>query len=162
MSKYGNLSVEQIREARANTETQAHANTNPCKYGKASKFGRSFNNKFYQQKDVVGMGSSIGPVLTNIVMTELEDVIIKPLVVDGTSKFYSRFVNGTLLIMKPENVSQVHKALNKFDNKLRFTVDMFQNEVPHFLDLELSLDGVTIFRKDTYTGLYVNFTGFVP
>ena len=92
----------------------------------------------------------------------LEDVIIKPFIVDGTIKFYSRFVNGTLLIMKPENVSQVHKALNKFDNRLRFTVDMFQNEVPHFLDLELSLDGVTVFRKDTNTGLYVNFTSFVP
>ena len=71
LSSDGNLSDEQIWEARANTETQARANTNPCKYGKASKFGSSFNNKFYQQNDVVGMGSSLGPVLTNIIMTEL-------------------------------------------------------------------------------------------
>ena len=49
--------------------------------------------------------------------------------------------------MKPENVSQVHKALNKFDSNLRFTVDMFQNEVPHFLGFELSPDGITIFEK---------------
>ena len=70
-------------------------------------------------------------------MTELEDVIIKSLIADGTIKSYSRFVDDTLLVMKPENVSQVHKALNKFDNNLCFTVDMFQNEVPHFLDLEL-------------------------
>ena len=95
-------------------------------------------------------------------MTELEDVIIKPLIADGTIKFYSRFVDDTLLIMKAENVSQVHKALNRFDKNLRFTVDIFQNEVPHFLDLELSPDGITIFRKDTNTGLYVNFTSFVP
>ena len=39
---------------------------------------------------------------------------------------------------------------------------MFQNKVPHFLDLELSPDGISIFRKDTNTGLYVNFTSFVP
>ena len=31
-----------------------------------------------------------------------------------------------------------------------------------FLDLEFSPDGVAIFRKDTNTGLYVNFTSFVP
>ena len=62
--------------------------------------------------------------------------------------------------MKPENVSQVYKALNKFDD-LRLTVDMFQNEVPNFLHLELSPDGITGFRKYTITGLHVNFTSLV-
>ena len=63
--------------------------------------------------------------------------------------------------MKPKNINQEYKALNKFDNNLCFTVDMFQNEVPHFLDLELSPDGFTMFRKDTNTDLYVNFTSFM-
>ena len=111
----------------------------------STKTAFSFNNKFYQQKDGVSMGSSLRPALANIIMTELEDVIIKPLIADGTIKFYSCFVDGTLLIMKPENVSQVHKALNKIDNNLRFTVDMFQNEVPHFLDLELLPNRIIIF-----------------
>ena len=39
---------------------------------------------------------------------------------------------------------------------------MFQNKVPHFLDLELSPGGISIFRKDINTGVYVNFTSFVP
>ena len=107
------------------------------------------------------MGSSLGPVLANIIMTELEDAIIKPLIADGTIKFYSRFVDDTLLVMKAENVSPVHKALNKFNNNMCFADDMFQNEVPHFLDLELSPDGITIFQKDTNTGLYVNFTNIL-
>ena len=81
--------------------------------------------KFYQQKYGVSMGSSLGPVLANIIMTELDDVIIKPLVADGTIKFYSRLVDDTLLAIKPENVSQVNKAVNKFDSNLRFTIDMF-------------------------------------
>ena len=108
------------------------------------------------------MGSSLSPVLANTIMNGLEDVIIKPLTADGTINFYSRFVGDTSLVMKPENVSQVHKALNNFGNNLRFTVDMFQNEAPHFLDLELSPDGITIFQKETNNGLYVNFTNFVP
>ena len=73
------------------------------------------------------MGTSIGLVLVNIIMTELEDVIIKPLNADGTTKFDSRFVDDTLLVMKSENFCQVHKALNTFDNNFPFTVDMFQN-----------------------------------
>ena len=72
------------------------------------------------------MGSSLGPVLANIIMTELEDVMTKPLIADDTIKFYSPLVDDTLLVMKPENVSQVQKALNEFDNNLRFTVGMFQ------------------------------------
>ena len=107
------------------------------------------------------MGSSLGPVSASIIMTELEDAIIKPLIADGTIKFYSRFVDDTLLVMKAENVSPVHKALNKFNNNMCFADDMFQNEVPHFLDLELSPDGITIFQKDTNTGLYVNFTNIL-
>ena len=96
-----------------------------------------------------------------MIMIELEDVIIKSLIADGTIKFYSCFVDDTLLFMKPENVSQVHKALNKFDNNLHLTVDTFQNEVPHFVDLELSPNGIIIFQKDTITGLYINFTIFL-
>ena len=92
-----------------------------------TKTAFSFNNKFYQQKDRVIMGTSIGLVLVNIIMTELEDVIIKPLNVDRTTKFYNRFVDDTLLVMKSENFCQVHKALNTFDNNFLFTVDMFQN-----------------------------------
>ena len=127
-----------------------------------TKTAFSFNNKLYQQKDGVSMGSSLGPVLANIIMAELEDVVIKPLITNGTIKFYTRFVDDTLLVIKPENVKKVHNALNKFDKNLRFTVDMFKDKVPHFLDLDLSPDGTSIFRKDTNTGLYVNFTSFVP
>ena len=45
-----------------------------------TKSAFSFNNKLYQQKDVVSMGSSLGPVLANIIMNGLEDVVIKPLI----------------------------------------------------------------------------------
>ena len=110
--------------------------------------GKSFHeasNKLYQQKDGVSMGSSLGQVLANIIMTELEDVVIKPLIANGTIKFYTRFVDDTLLVIKPDNVKEVQNFLNKFDKNLRFTVDMFQNKAPHFLDLELSPDGISIF-----------------
>ena len=77
-------------------------------------------------------------------------------------KFYSCFVDDALLAMKPENDSPVHKALGRLDENLRYTVGMFQKEVPPFLDLELSAHRITIFRKDTNTGLYDDFINFVP
>ena len=36
----------------------------------------SANNELYQQIDGVSMGSSLGPLLTNIIMTEMEKAII--------------------------------------------------------------------------------------
>ena len=108
------------------------------------------------------MGSSLGPVLANIVVTKLEDVVIKPLIADGTIKFYSSFNDDNLLAMKSENLSQVIKVLKKFDKNLLFTVDMFQNEIPQLLDFELAPDENKSFRKDTNTGLYVNSTSLLP
>ena len=87
-------------------------------------------------KKTVSMGSSLGPVMANIIMTELEIKVIKPLINDGTIKFYCQYVDNTL------HVSRVHKLLNSFDKNVQFTTDLFENEVPYFLDLEMSPNGV--------------------
>ena len=105
------------------------------------------------------MGLSLGPVLSNIIITELEELVIRDLVADDTVKFYGRYVDDTLLVVKPHVVARIHQLLNQFDPNLKFTVVTFENETPHFLDLELHPDGISIFRKDTNTGLY---TIFVP
>ena len=108
------------------------------------------------------MCPSLGPVMANIIMTELENKIIKRFMNDSTINVYCRYAEDTLLVVKPQDVSRIHKLLNGFDKNLQFTVDLFENEAPHFLDLEMSLDGISIYWKDTNTGLYVNYTSFVP
>ena len=80
---------------------------------------------------------------------------MKPLINDSTIKFYAICENGTLFVIKQEDICNIQGFLN--NSNLRFTVDLFQNDVPHFLHLELSLDGVLIFRKNKNTGLYTFF-----
>ena len=60
---------------------------------------------------------------------------------DSTIKFYCRYID-TLLAVKPNDASRIHKLLNGFDKYLKFTIDLFENEVTHFLDLEISPDGI--------------------
>ena len=127
-----------------------------------TKTAFTFNNQFYEQTDGVSMGSSLGPVLANIIMTEVENVVIRPLIEQGLIKFYSRYVDDTLLLVKKTGLMFIHERLNNFDSNLRFTVDLFDDTLPHFLDLELHEDGVSIYRKNTNTGLYVNFDSYVP
>ena len=114
----------------------------------------------YEQKDDVSMGASLGPVLANIIMTECEKVIVDNLVKEGTIKFYVRYVDGTLLLVKRQDIDKVLQAFNGFDENLKFTVDKFENETPHFLDLEICLNGLTIFRKTIHTGQYINMDSF--
>ena len=55
----------------------------------------TFNNIIYEQEDGVSMGASLGPVFTNIIVTECEKVIADNLVKEGTFKFYIRYVDDT-------------------------------------------------------------------
>ena len=123
----------------------------------------SFNDTLYQQVDGVSMGSSLGPVLANIVMTELESKIIKPLMNKDIIKFYCRYVDDTLVLIKPEHIDYVHDLINSFHDSLNFTVDNFNDSSVHFLDL-LVLDNldIDIYRKDTFTGQYIHFNSFTP
>ena len=80
------------------------------------------------------MGCSLGSTMTNNVMTKLEKKTIKPPMNDGTTKFYCWYVDGALLNMKPQDVCLIHNLLNGFDKTLQFTIDLFENKVPHFFD----------------------------
>jgi predicted phosphoribosyltransferase len=86
-----------------------------------NKTAFSFDEQIYVQKDGVSMGSSLGPVLANIILTEFERLIVSELIADGTIKFYKRYVDDTLVLIKPSNISAVLAKYNSFDPNLNFT-----------------------------------------
>ena len=58
----------------------------------------SFNSILYEQRDGVSMGPWLGPVLANIIMNELENSVILPLIDNGILKFYGRYHAGHIRI----------------------------------------------------------------
>ena len=66
----------------------------------------SFNSKFNKQIDVVSIGSALGPVLANIIMTELES-IVKELVDKSLVKLSMRYVDDTLLLVKNKDINHI-------------------------------------------------------
>ena len=64
----------------------------------------SFNNNIYKQKDGVSLGSSLGPILANIIMAELEKIIVKPMIESQLLKFHTRCVDDTLLLAKEDDM----------------------------------------------------------
>ena len=79
-----------------------------------------------------------------------------------TIKFYKRYVDDTLVLIKPSDISAVLAKFNSFDPNLTFTVDTFSEGIVHFLDIKVSVDGTDIYRKDTHTGQYSHFSSFEP
>ena len=49
--------------------------------------------------------------------------------------FYGRYVDDTLVFIKPEDLNRVHNALNNFDRNLKFTLDTFNDVVPPFFQI---------------------------
>ena len=89
-------------------------------------------NTIYKQNDCVSMGSSLGPVMVNIIMTKLENKIIKTLMNGDTIKFYCWYFDDTLLV-KPQDVSRIHKLLNGFDKIYKFLLICLKMKFPIFL-----------------------------
>ena len=61
------------------------------------------------------MGSALGPVLANIIMTEIEKQVLPKLIESGMIKFYIRYVGDTLVLIKEDKINEVLNAFNAFD-----------------------------------------------
>ena len=105
------------------------------------------------------MGSPLGPTLANIIMTEFENIIIKPLTNNGTIAFYKRYVDDTIVLAKPCDLDRILKQFNSFHPKIQFTIDQFSDNDIHFLDIQIFPNGTTVYRKQTHTGQYQHFSG---
>ena len=127
-----------------------------------SKTTFSFDNQLYEQTDGVSMGSSLGQVLANIILTELEKTVVSDLIRCDTIKFYKRYVDDTPLLINPSDIPTVLAKFNEFHKNLKFTADIFPDGVIHFLDIKISVDGTDVYRKDTHTGQYTHFSSFEP
>ena len=126
-----------------------------------TKTSFSFDNVFYQQCAGLSLGSSLGPVLANIILTQFENVIVKPLIETSVLKFYCKYVDDTLVMIKKDKIQHVLNSFNSFDKNLRFTVDTFDDGNIHFLDIKILNNGETdIYIKDTNTGLYVQYHSY--
>ncbi len=78
-------------------------------------------------------------------------------------KFYSRYVDGTLVLIRPCDIPTVLQKFNSFHPQIQFTHEEFiDNDDIHFLDIKISSSGTSIYCKSTHTGQYVHLSIFTP
>ena len=109
----------------------------------------------YEQIDRVSVGGSLGPVLANIIMTECKKVIVDKLAKEKVIMYFTRYVDDTFLIIKNRDINYVLNQFNRFDEKLKFTIDTFENSFQHFLLIEIfEMDLVFIINITKMVSMY--------
>ena len=79
LTKTVNIILERVYTEKLNTKLSKRSQKKLI-LDSCNKTAFSFNNKIYEQIDGVSMGSSLGPVLANIILTEFEKLIVFDLV----------------------------------------------------------------------------------
>ena len=124
----------------------------------------TLNSKTYVQIDGVAMGSPLGPVLADIFMVELEQIIIPTISKDIS--LWKRYVDDTICFVNSSCINHVLELLNSFHSNIKFTIEIEAENKIAFLDILLirnkDLVNTTVYRKKTNTDLYINLKIFFP
>ena len=121
-----------------------------------------FNNIYYKQRDGLAMGSPLSATLAYIYLCFHEHNWIDECPLTCKPQFYRRYIDETFIIFGSDNqANKFLRYMNDKHPKIKFTIEMKSDNKLPFLDLLTDkfnddLD-ISIYRKQTYTDLGVNF-----
>ncbi|RLU15331.1 hypothetical protein DMN91_012325 [Ooceraea biroi] len=119
----------------------------------------SFNGQFYDQIFGSPMGSPLSPILTDMVMEDLEVHCLGLL--DFTVPVFYRYVDDVFTILPRDRLHDVLNVFNGYHPRLRFTYEIETNNMLSFLDATVIRDDNVLitnwYQKPTFSGRYVNF-----
>ncbi|XP_046472568.1 uncharacterized protein [Neodiprion pinetum] len=123
-----------------------------------------FDDKVFSQIFGLPMGSSLFPILADMITDDLED--------HGTTKlpfsvpFYFRYVDDILTAVPKDYIPQLLKIFNTFHPRLQFTIEIELNNKINFLDVTIINNSYIIetdwFHKITWSERYLNFYSHHP
>ena len=127
----------------------------------------TFDSKFYQQTDGLGMGLPLGPTFANIFMSYHERRWLDNCPGSFKPIFYRRYVDDTFVLFSdPSHVQEFHSYLNSQHPSIKFTYEIENNRKLSFLDCCVHREDIrfscSVFRKDSFTGLGSSFYSFCP
>ena len=118
-----------------------------------------YNGELYEQKDGVGIGSPLGPLMANAFLCHTEEHLALP-------DYYRRYVDDTITAMSCESAAHVFlDELNSIHPSLHFTMEIATNGKLPFLGMFLNKNGsqisTCVYRKPTDKGLLLHYQSHV-
>ena len=126
-----------------------------------------FGDQLFKQHDGVAMGSPLGPTLANLFLCYHERKWLSDCPVDFKPLKYRRYVDDCFLAFKSkQHASKFLEYLNSKHKNISFTAEYEENNKIPFLDILITkgegMLSTDVYRKNTYTGLGLNYHSFVP
>ena len=81
-----------------------------------------FNKKFYKQKKVADMGSTVSPVIANIYMEYFESLAIPSF--PSLIKWWFRYVDDVHSATRKDQLNKLQEYLNAIDPHIKFTIEL--------------------------------------
>ena len=126
-----------------------------------------FNNNLYTESDGVAMGPALGPTLANAFLCFHEKNCLMNCLKELKPLMYKTYVGDCFLLLKDKNhVDLFLNYLNTKHGNIEFTAEHeLNNSLPVLDARSTKLDNKLVadaYRKDTFTGLGLNFFSYVP
>ena len=125
-----------------------------------------FNQKFYRQKEGVGMGLPLGPSFANIFMCYHEKQWLASCPPDFAPIYFRRYVDDCFVLFKDRSHADSFLSfLNSQHRNIKFTMERECNDKLPFLDVLVRREGgrlhTSVYRKPSFSGLGTSFFSFV-
>ena len=122
---------------------------------------------FYTQVDGVAMGSPLGPSLANAFLCHHETKWLNDCTENFKPVFYKRYEEDIFaLFERPEHVKPIVDYMNSKHKNISFSFETEKDEQMTFLDVNVFGENgkfvSNVYRKETFTGVYTNFSSFIP
>ena len=116
-----------------------------------------FDEKFYEQRDGVVMGSPLRPTLANVFMCHFGNIWVVNYYAHFKPIVYRPFVDDTFLIFQIKDLVEKFKNyLTKQHKNVKFTSETEENDSLSFLDITVTRENnnfvTTVYRKPTFSG----------
>jgi hypothetical protein len=124
------------------------------------------DDKFFQQKDGMAMGSSLSPIVSNIFMEHLENLALD--LAQHKPSVWLRYADDTFVAWPhgPSRLQDFLSHLNSLRLSIQFTMEIESDSTIAFFDVLVIRKGMTlstkVYRKPTHTGRYLNFNSNHP
>ncbi|XP_072017194.1 uncharacterized protein [Amphiura filiformis] len=123
-----------------------------------------FRGDIFRQRFGAAMGSPVSPIIANFFMEFLEQQAIATAPIDCKPRYWRRYVDDVLEIIKPGQVQNLTDHLNTIDktDSIKFTYEEEKEGKIPFLDTLIvrKPDGsvkLLVYRKPTHTDQYLSF-----
>lgn len=127
----------------------------------------TFDNKYYHQTYGMPMGNPLSPTIADIVLDTLLDDVIEELKTKNIKlKFISKYVDDLFAVINKDDKKIILETLNKYHNKLQFTVEEENNMQIPYLDMKIIKDNGKLitnwYTKTTASGRIINYHSTQP